>query len=157
MSSAGTQAKTPKAAPKPKVPRSTKAKEASFLQTRKETATGSVFCRAKTAAKALIPIARARRAGMLSLYHVGVKSKGEWTVYIVRCRDGSFYTGIAKDVEARIAVHNSGKGAAYTRGRGPVTLRWSESGLTWSQALIREAGIKSLSRSEKKSLILNRR
>ena len=45
-----------------------------------------------------------------------------WKVYILRCGDGSLYTGIAVDVEHRLAVHRSGKGAKYTRGRGPLEL-----------------------------------
>src|SRR5260221_12614121 len=48
--------------------------------------------------------------------------KREWSVYIVRCRDGSLYTGISRNVESRVKRHNSGKGAAYTRMRGPVQL-----------------------------------
>ena len=49
-----------------------------------------------------------------------------WFVYVVRCRDGTLYTGIARDVVARIAKHNEGKGARYTRGRGPVRLLHKE-------------------------------
>ena len=76
----------------------------------------------------------------------------DWAVYIVRCADDSLYTGIAKDVEARLAKHNSGKGAAYTRTRRPVRLLYSEMGLTRSAALVREAGIKSLPRPHKERL-----
>jgi putative endonuclease len=111
---------------------------------------------------------------MVSLYHVAVTSPADkrkkykrmieriretpdapadWSVYIVSCRDGSFYTGIAKDVDARVEAHNRGKGAAYTRARLPVALRYREDGFTRSAALSREAGIKSLSRPQKKSLI----
>src|ERR1022692_3549830 len=67
----------------------------------------------------------------------------EWSVYIARCGDDSFYTGIAKDVTARLKQHNSGRGAAYTRSRRPVALAYAEPGLTRSQALSREAQIKS--------------
>ena len=49
-------------------------------------------------------------------------SAEDWYVYVVQCGDGSLYTGIAKDVDNRIEEHNAGKGAKYTRGRGPVTL-----------------------------------
>ena len=45
-----------------------------------------------------------------------------WFVYVVRCRDGSLYTGISRDVAARVRQHNQGKGARYTRGRGPVAV-----------------------------------
>lgn len=68
----------------------------------------------------------------------------DWAVYIVRCNDGSLYTGVAKDVASRIAKHNSGKGAAYTRAHRPVVLRYRELGFTHSQALVREAEIKRL-------------
>jgi len=50
----------------------------------------------------------------------------QWHVYMVQCIDGSLYTGIATDVNRRVAEHNAGQGARYTRGRGPVTLVYSE-------------------------------
>lgn len=78
---------------------------------------------------------------------------GDWSVYIARCRDGSLYTGVAKDVLARLTAHNSGKGAAYTRSRRPVRLVYREDGLSRSAALSREAGIKSLERRQKLSLL----
>lgn len=78
---------------------------------------------------------------------------GDWNVYILRCKDQTLYTGIAKNVVARIEAHNAGRGAAYTRGRGPLMLLREESGLTHSKALIREAAIKKLSRKEKEELI----
>ena len=78
-----------------------------------------------------------------------VKTPKEWSVYLVRCADASLYTGIAKDVGARISAHNSGKGAAYTRSRRPVRLVYHKKGLTRSGALIEEARIKSLERAEK--------
>jgi len=77
----------------------------------------------------------------------------DWTVYIVRCADDSLYTGIAKDVDARLRRHNEGSGAAYTRSRRPVRLAYTEPGLTRSQALVREAALKRLPRSEKQRLI----
>lgn len=77
----------------------------------------------------------------------------EWSVYVVCCVDGSLYTGVAKDVAARIGAHNRGKGAAYTRARRPVVLRYREDGFTRSGALVREAGIKSLTRPQKERLI----
>ena len=76
-----------------------------------------------------------------------------WSVYMVRCSDGSLYTGTAKGVEARIAKHNSGRGAAYTRSRKPVSLVYREDGLTRSEALVREAGIKSLGKPGKELLV----
>jgi predicted GIY-YIG superfamily endonuclease len=85
----------------------------------------------------------------------GMKKKGrkEWTVYILRCGDGSLYTGIAKDVQARVNQHSEGRGAAYTRSRLPVTLLYQQEGLTHSKALIREAEIKAMPRSNKEEII----
>lgn len=76
----------------------------------------------------------------------------QWVVYILRCSDDTLYTGITPDLAARIALHNQGKGAKYTRGRGPVTPVYQESCETYSQALKREYEIKRLSRKEKLSL-----
>ena len=78
-----------------------------------------------------------------------MKTPKEWSVYLVRCADRSLYTGIAKDVKARVAAHNLGKGAAYTRSRKPVRLVYHKNGMTRSAALIEEARIKSLERTEK--------
>ena len=79
----------------------------------------------------------------------------EWEVYVVRCADESLYTGIAKDVEARLEAHNSGKGAAYTRARRPVRLLYREGPLSRSEALVREAQIKKLPRPRKERLASN--
>ncbi len=76
----------------------------------------------------------------------------DWQVYILECADGSLYTGIARDVEARIAAHNNGTGAKYTRGRGPVKLLYQESAVDRSAALRREALLKRLSRAAKLDL-----
>ena len=78
-----------------------------------------------------------------------------WFVYILECSDRTFYTGITDDVESRVAVHNSGKGAKYTRGRTPVILKYTESVTGRSGALKREAEIKRMTRSEKRSLWYN--
>jgi len=85
----------------------------------------------------------------------GMKRKGrkDWTVYILRCGDESLYTGIAKDVGARVKQHSEGRGAAYTRTRLPVKLLYQEEGLTRSRALIREAQIKKMPRSRKEEII----
>ena len=79
-----------------------------------------------------------------------------WKVYILRCGDGSLYTGITKDVSARLEQHRSGKGAKYTRGRGPLELVYSEECPDHSAALRRELQIKALPRPEKEKLIENR-
>ncbi len=76
----------------------------------------------------------------------------QWKVYILRCGDGSLYTGIARDVQVRLAQHSSGKGAKYTRGRGPLELVYEESCPDKSTALRRELAIKALTREEKKKL-----
>jgi putative endonuclease len=76
-----------------------------------------------------------------------------WFVYVVRCRDDTLYTGISRDVAARVSKHNQGKGARYTRGRAPVALVHSERKSSHTAALRREAAIKSLSRQEKLALI----
>lgn len=83
----------------------------------------------------------------------GDRGKREWSVYVLRCGDGSLYTGIAKDVLARLAQHNKGKGAAYTRTHLPVQLVYQESRLTRSAALIREAKVKRLPRPQKERLV----
>ena len=76
-----------------------------------------------------------------------------WNVYILRCGDGSLYTGIAVDVLSRLATHCSGRGAKYTRGRGPLELVYTEQCQNKSDALKRELQIKSLKREEKEELI----
>ncbi|AZO93262.1 GIY-YIG nuclease family protein [Halocella sp. SP3-1] len=74
-------------------------------------------------------------------------------VYIVECSDGTYYTGYTNNIEERIKKHNQGKGARYTRGRGPVILQYSESFSSRSRAMKREYEIKQLSRKEKKVLL----
>lgn len=81
----------------------------------------------------------------------------DWEVYLALCNDGSLYTGIAKDAAARIAKHNDGKGAAYTRSRRPVKLVHREEGLTRSEALVREARIRALGRPGKEELVYGKR
>jgi predicted GIY-YIG superfamily endonuclease len=76
-----------------------------------------------------------------------------WFVYILRCADGSLYTGITKDVNRRCKQHNAGTASRYTRGRLPVSVVYQESQATQSLALKREAAIKAMSRQEKESLI----
>lgn len=76
-----------------------------------------------------------------------------WKVYILRCGDGSLYTGITTDVQARLKTHRSGRGAKYTRGRGPLDLVYTEECPDKSTALKREMEIKHLSRTDKLELI----
>ena len=79
-----------------------------------------------------------------------------WYLYILRCGDGTLYTGITTDVEKRLAAHRSGKGAKYTRGRQPLELVYRETCKSHSQALKRELEVKRLTRQDKESLISGR-
>lgn len=76
----------------------------------------------------------------------------QWVVYILKCADDTLYTGITNDLERRITQHNEGKGAKYTRGRGPVALIKSFECASKSEALKKEYQIKQLSRDEKLKL-----
>ncbi len=76
-----------------------------------------------------------------------------WTVYIVRCRDGSLYTGITNDLEKRLAAHNGKKGGKYTRSRAPVRLVYSEKKRNRGTATRREIAIKALTRVKKLALV----
>ena len=76
-----------------------------------------------------------------------------WYLYILRCRDGSLYTGITTDVDKRFEAHCTGKGAKYTRGRGPLELVYREECGDHSAALKREIEVKKLQRQKKEALI----
>lgn len=80
-----------------------------------------------------------------------------WYLYILRCGDGSLYTGITTDVEKRLEAHCSGKGAKYTRGRGPLELVYREDCGDHSAALRREWELKRLTKEKKEDLIRNGR
>ncbi|MHB0995785.1 MAG: GIY-YIG nuclease family protein [Elusimicrobiales bacterium] len=80
-----------------------------------------------------------------------------WTVYIVRCSNGSLYTGITNDLAGRIADHNAGRGARYTAAFGPVELAWRRRKKDRSSASKLEAAIKKFSRTEKDELVAGRR
>ena len=80
-------------------------------------------------------------------------SDSVWYLYILRCGRGELYTGIAVDVDKRFAAHCMGKGAKYTRGRGPLSLVYKEKCGTHSDALRRELQIKALPREKKEILI----
>ena len=77
-------------------------------------------------------------------------------VYILRCADGSLYTGAAVDVEQRLATHRAGRGARYTRGRLPVDLVYVEPCRDWSAALRREHQLKRLTKAQKEALVKRR-
>jgi predicted GIY-YIG superfamily endonuclease len=77
----------------------------------------------------------------------------KWYLYVLRCGDGTLYTGITTDVQARFAQHQAGKGAKYTRGRGPLEVVYTEECEDHSAALKRELAVKALSREEKERMI----
>lgn len=74
-------------------------------------------------------------------------------VYMVRCSDGSLYTGFTNAVESRVKAHNAGKGAKYTRSRRPVQLVYTEEHQSKREALQRERAIKALTKEEKENLV----
>ena len=76
-----------------------------------------------------------------------------WFVYILRCGDGTLYTGVTDDVQRRLAAHRAGKGAKYTWGRGPLELVYTQEQPDKSAALRREFQIKKLTRPQKERLI----
>jgi predicted GIY-YIG superfamily endonuclease len=77
----------------------------------------------------------------------------KWYLYVLRCGDGTLYTGITTDVQARFAQHQAGKGAKYTRGRGPLEVVYTEECEDHSAALKRELAVKALSREEKEKML----
>ncbi len=80
--------------------------------------------------------------------------KDTWHIYILRCADGTLYTGVTTDLTRRVSEHNESlKGAKYTRVRRPVSLVYSEAFESRSAACVREAAIKKLSRDEKSKLL----
>ncbi len=75
-----------------------------------------------------------------------------WTVYLLKCADGTLYCGCTNNLTKRLAAHNRGQGAKYTRSRRPVALAWQEEQPDRSAALCREAQVKKLSRAQKLAL-----
>jgi len=75
-------------------------------------------------------------------------------IYILRCGDGSLYTGIAKDLDRRLAQHRAGRASRYTRAHLPVALAWAREVRSWSLALREERRIKSMRKKEKEALLL---
>ncbi len=85
---------------------------------------------------------------------LSVESKANrWYVYILRCSDGTLYTGIANNLDKRLRAHNDGSGARYTRSRRPVELVYRETAESRSAATVREAAIKRMSRKKKLEMI----
>ena len=81
------------------------------------------------------------------------RTRDKWFLYILQCQDGSFYTGITKDLERRLKMHNAGKASRYTRVRRPVRLCYQETCLGRTQSLTRECAVKALPRRKKEELI----
>ena len=79
-----------------------------------------------------------------------------WSLYILECCDGSFYTGVTNDIDRRLLAHQKGTASRYTRTRRPVVLVYQEQCGTRSQSLARECAVKSLSRQRKEELISGR-
>ncbi len=82
-----------------------------------------------------------------------IKRNGQYFVYIVRCKHGTYYTGCTNDLEKRIKEHNSGRGAKYLRGKGLVELVWSKQYRYYKRALQAEKRIKQLSHRQKQELV----
>ena len=78
---------------------------------------------------------------------------GKFFVYIVECNDGTYYTGYTPDIERRIKLHKNGKGAKYTRERGPVRLVWCKEYRYFKKAFLEEKRIKKLTRKQKEKLV----
>jgi putative endonuclease len=82
-----------------------------------------------------------------------MKRAGKFYVYIVECRDGTYYTGYTPDLENRLKLHNNGKGAKYTRDRRPVKLVWRKEYKYFKPAFLKEKQIKGLTRKQKEKLV----
>jgi len=76
----------------------------------------------------------------------------DWFLYLLKCRDGSFYTGITNNLERRFALHNAGRASRYTRTRRPVQLVYRETCSGRTDALVRECAVKAYSRKQKEKL-----
>ena len=81
------------------------------------------------------------------------KRLGKFFVYIVKCRDGTYYTGYTPDIEKRVKLHNAGRGAKYTRDRRPVKLIWYKEYKQFKNAFLEEKRIKKLTRTQKEKLV----
>ena len=102
------------------------------------------------------PLGR-RAAGPADPYPNPEHALADWAVYILRCGDGSLYTGITNDLERRIAAHRAGTASRYTRTHRPVRLAYQEPAADRSAALRREAAIKRLTREAKLTLLRSAR
>lgn len=85
------------------------------------------------------------------------KRRSEHFVYIVKCNDGTYYTGYTPDLENRLKLHNAGRGARYTRDRRPVRLVWCKEYKYFKKAFLTEKRIKELTRRQKETLVNGKR
>ncbi len=85
----------------------------------------------------------------------GRRSDEPWFLYILQCQNDSFYTGVTKDLERRLKMHNDGKASRYTRARRPVEMIYHEDCASHAQALVRECQVKALPRKKKEQLVLS--
>ncbi|MDC0126689.1 GIY-YIG nuclease family protein [Methylophilaceae bacterium] len=92
-------------------------------------------------------------SGLITLAELSKLKKNSWCVYILKCSDSTYYTGITNNVERRIQQHNTNKGAKYTKGRGPFSLVYQENCKNRAEASRKEYEIKKLSLAGKNSLI----
>ena len=99
---------------------------------------------------------RDRRSRVAPLHTTLGTRPSPWLVYLLRCSDGSLYTGITNDLPKRLKAHAAGQASRYTRSRLPVSLAYTEPQKSKSAALKREAAIKGLRRAEKDRLVANR-
>ena len=90
----------------------------------------------------------------MKLFDTKMIERMSWVVYILECTDGSLYTGITTDLARRITEHEQGNGARYTKGRGPLNLKYIEYCNNRAEASRREIAIKALPRTKKQELIL---
>lgn len=91
----------------------------------------------------------------MSALRLPLKRRGVYQVYLVECGDGTYYTGSTNNLEARLKLHNSGRGAKYVRGRGPVRLVYAKAYRSYKRAIEAELAIKKLTRKQKSELIRN--
>lgn len=82
-----------------------------------------------------------------------VARAARWWVYLIRCGDDTLYCGMARDVDRRLEQHRAGRGARYTRGRGPLAVVYREPCADRAAALVREHAVKQLSRAAKEALV----
>ncbi len=88
-------------------------------------------------------------------FRKAIKREGRFFVYIVKCMDGTCYTGYTQNLEERVSLHNSGKGAKYLRGKSPVKIVYTKEYRYYKNALSAERCIKKLTRAQKLNLIRN--